>query len=73
MLYSWSVLSYLAILSVSAVLIVISLIQRHWREACTRSLFAVFLFGLIVYLPNPEGLTDNGKKALAIFVLCVIY
>ncbi|MHC4307238.1 MAG: SLC13 family permease [Planctomycetota bacterium] len=34
---------------------------------------AIFLFGLIVYLPNPEGLTTNGKKALAIFVLCVIF
>jgi sodium-dependent dicarboxylate transporter 2/3/5 len=35
-------------------------------------LIATFLFGLIVSLPNPEGLTDNGKKALAIFMLCVI-
>ncbi len=34
---------------------------------------ASFLFGLIVYLPNPEGLTSNGKKALAIFMLCVIF
>ncbi len=34
---------------------------------------AAFLFGLMVYLPNPEGLTTNGKKALAIFVLCVIF
>jgi len=34
---------------------------------------AIFLFGFIVYLPNPEGLTTNGKKALAIFVLCVIF
>jgi sodium-dependent dicarboxylate transporter 2/3/5 len=34
---------------------------------------AIFLFGLIVYLPAPEGLTDDGKKALAIFVLCVIF
>lgn len=34
---------------------------------------AIFLFGLIVYLPTPEGLTTNGKKALAIFVLCVIF
>ena len=36
-------------------------------------LVAIFLFGLIVYLPAPEGLTDDGKKALAIFVLCVIF
>ena len=36
-------------------------------------LVAIFLFGLIVCLPNPEGLTSNGKKALAIFVLCVIF
>ena len=28
-------------------------------------LIATVLFGLIVSLPNPEGLTDNGKKALA--------
>ena len=34
---------------------------------------ASFIFGLIVYLPAPEGLTDDGKKALAIFVLCVIF
>lgn len=34
---------------------------------------AAFIFGLIVYLPNPEGLTDDGKKALAIFVLCIIF
>jgi sodium-dependent dicarboxylate transporter 2/3/5 len=31
------------------------------------------LFGLIVYLPTPQGLTDDGKKALAIFTLCVIF
>ncbi|MFQ5685535.1 MAG: SLC13 family permease [Candidatus Scalindua sp.] len=36
-------------------------------------LVAIFLFGLIVYVPTPEGLTDDGKKALAIFVLCVIF
>jgi sodium-dependent dicarboxylate transporter 2/3/5 len=35
--------------------------------------FAIFLFGLIVYLPTPQGLTDDGKKALAIFTLCVIF
>jgi sodium-dependent dicarboxylate transporter 2/3/5 len=34
---------------------------------------ASFIFGLIVYLPAPEGLTDDGKKALAIFVLCIIF
>ena len=34
---------------------------------------AIFLFGLIIYLPVPEGLTSDGKKALAIFVLCVIF
>ena len=34
---------------------------------------AIFLFGLIVYLPTPQGLTDDGKKALAIFTLCVIF
>jgi solute carrier family 13 (sodium-dependent dicarboxylate transporter), member 2/3/5 len=34
---------------------------------------ATFLFGLIVYLPVPQGLTDEGKKALAIFTLCVIF
>lgn len=34
---------------------------------------AAFIFGLIVYLPAPEGLTDDGKKALAIFVLCIIF
>jgi len=34
---------------------------------------ASFVFGLIVYLPAPEGLTDDGKKALAIFVLCIIF
>ncbi len=34
---------------------------------------AMFLFGLIVYLPTPQGLTDDGKKALAIFTLCVIF
>ncbi|MHC4267213.1 MAG: SLC13 family permease [Planctomycetota bacterium] len=33
---------------------------------------AAFLFALIVYLPTPEGLTIEGKKALAIFVLCVV-
>ncbi len=36
-------------------------------------LLAIFLFGLIVYLPTPQGLTDGGKKALAIFTLCVIF
>ncbi len=35
--------------------------------------FAIFLFGLIIYLPTPHGLTDDGKKALAIFTLCVIF
>ena len=34
---------------------------------------ASFIFGLIIYLPTPEGLTDDGKKALAIFVLCIIF
>jgi len=34
---------------------------------------AAFIFGLIVCLPAPEGLTDDGKKALAIFVLCIIF
>ncbi len=34
---------------------------------------AIFLFGLIVYLPAPQGLTDDSKKALAIFTLCVIF
>ncbi len=34
---------------------------------------ATFLFALIVYLPTPEGLTVEGKKALAIFVLCVVF
>jgi sodium-dependent dicarboxylate transporter 2/3/5 len=34
---------------------------------------ASFIFALIVYLPAPEGLTDEGKKALAIFVLCIIF
>ncbi len=33
---------------------------------------AMFLFVLIVYLPTPEGLTIEGKKALAIFVLSII-
>ncbi len=36
-------------------------------------LVAISLFGLIVYIPTPEGLTVDGKKALAIFVLCVIF
>ncbi|MEE8190401.1 MAG: DASS family sodium-coupled anion symporter [Candidatus Scalindua sediminis] len=36
-------------------------------------LLAIFLFGLIIYLPTPQGLTDGGKKALAIFTLCVIF
>ncbi|ODS32879.1 MAG: NaDC-2 [Candidatus Scalindua rubra] len=36
-------------------------------------LVAIFLFGLIICLPTPEGLTDDGKKALAIFALCVIF
>ena len=34
---------------------------------------ASFIFALIVYLPAPEGLTEDGKKALAIFVLCIIF
>ncbi len=33
---------------------------------------AIFLFALIVYLPTPEGLTIEGKKALAIFVLSIV-
>jgi solute carrier family 13 (sodium-dependent dicarboxylate transporter), member 2/3/5 len=36
-------------------------------------LVAISLFGLIVCFPTPEGLTDDGKKALAIFVLCVVF
>ena len=33
----------------------------------------ILLFGLILYLPTPNGLTDDGKKALAIFVVCVVF
>lgn len=47
------------------------LLTRNYR--CIIVLVAIFLFGLIVYMPAPEGLTDDGKKALAIFVLCVIF
>ncbi|MFQ5963052.1 MAG: SLC13 family permease [Candidatus Scalinduaceae bacterium] len=35
--------------------------------------FAVLLFAVMLYLPTPQGLTDGGKKALAIFALCVIF
>ena len=47
------------------------LTKKNYRKIIL--LVAIFLFGLIVCLPNPEGLTSNGKKALAIFVLCVIF
>lgn len=47
------------------------LIKNNYRLVVL--LIATFLFGLILYLPNPEGLTTNGKKAIAIFVLCVVF
>lgn len=49
----------------------ISCLTKNYRYIIL--LVAIFLFGLIVYIPTPEGLTDDGKKALAIFVLCVIF
>lgn len=33
----------------------------------------MILFVLIVYLPTPEGLTNEGQKALAVFGLCVVF
>lgn len=35
-------------------------------------LFSLVLFFLIVTLPTPQGLTPQGQKALAIFVVCVL-
>ncbi|MDR4504771.1 MAG: DASS family sodium-coupled anion symporter [Candidatus Scalindua sp.] len=35
--------------------------------------FAISAFIFILYLPETEGLTEDGKKALAIFVVCVLF
>ncbi|MFQ5707637.1 MAG: SLC13 family permease [bacterium] len=35
-------------------------------------LSAGFLFFLITHLPTPEGLTPQGQKSLAIFVVCIL-
>lgn len=48
-----------------------SLIFKNYRYIII--LFAILIFCFITFSSTPQGLTDDGKKALAIFVLCVIF
>ncbi len=36
-------------------------------------ILAILIFGIIVWLPTPQGLTVDGKNALAIFAICVVF
>ncbi len=35
------------------------------------TILGIFIFFLLIFLPSPEGLTIAGKRALAVFVLCL--